>query len=351
MKSPSSTSSSDPPPAAPPVRKPSLPGFFASLLLVAALAVAAQFGIDALWPPEFGWTITHMPGAYAKTIVFLGDSIDASFDHAEEDSKPLSSLIGYVADHKVGAIALGGYDMRLFRDYIREMRGAIAAGNATNTWILTVNLSNYSGSGRNPWTRNKLHIAEMRQLLHRPLRAFARPMRIFQFPSYRPDLRPDEYLHRPLLWQGRVIGRNSDFPDSRFTVTNVTDDLRRENLVIRYGQPLDPDNLDLRATSEAARMLRRLGQRAIFCIMPCDVERCDALLDGAISPILDEKAATVAAAARAAGAEVLDMHNAFPDEYFIHDQYPNEHLRNAGRDSLAIAIADFIATNTPPPLP
>lgn len=346
MKSPSSTSSSDPAPATPPARKPSLLGFFAAILLVAALAVAAQFGIDALWPPKFGWTITHMPGAYAKTIVFLGDSIDASFDHEEEDSQPLSTLISIAADHKVGAIALGGYDMRLFRDYIRAMGGNIAAGNS-NTWVLTVNLANYSGDGRTPWTRNKLHIADMLQLFHRPLRAFACPMRIFQFPSYRPDLRPEEDLRRPVLWQGRVIGRNRDFPDNRFKISDVTDDLRRENIILRYGQPLAPGNLNLRATAEAARMLRRFGQRAIFCIMPCDVERCDALLDGAISPILDEKAATVAAVARDAGGEVLDMHKAYPDEYFIHDQYPNEHLRNTGRSALASAIADFIRTNAP----
>ena len=350
MKSPSSTSSSDQSPPAPPVRKPSLLGFFAAILLVAALAAAAQFGIDALWPPKFGWTIAHMPNEYAKTIVFLGDSIDASFDHDEEDSLPLSTLISIAADHKVGAIALGGYDMRLFRDYIRAMGNSIATA-PSNTWVLTVNLANYSGNGRDPWTRNKLHIADMRQLFHRHLRAFARPMRIFQFPAYRPDLRPEEDLRRPILWQGRVIGRNRDFSDTRFKVSDVTDDLRRENVILRYGQPLSPGNLNLRATAEAARMLRRFGQRAVFCIMPCDVQRCDALLGGAVSPLLDEKAATVAAAARDAGGEVLDMHKAYPDEYFIQDQYPNEHLRNAGRSALASAIADFIRTNSPTPLP
>ena len=352
MKSPSSTSSSDhpAPPVAPAARKPTLWGFFGAILLVAALAAAAQFGIDALWPPKFGWTITHMPHEYAKTIVFLGDSIDASFDHDEEDSLPLSTLVSIAADHKVGAVALGGYDMRLFRDYIRAMGDSIAAG-PTNTWVITVNLANYSGNGRDPWTRNKLHIADMRQLFHRPLRAFARPMRIFRFPAYRPDLRPEEDLRRPIFWQGRFIGRNRDFSDTRFKVKEVTDDLRRENVILRYGQPLSPDNLNLRATAEAARMLRRFGQRAVFCIMPCDVQRCDALLDGAVSPILDEKAATIAAAALDAGGEVLDMHKAYPDECFIQDQYPNEHLRNAGRSALASAIADFIRTNSPAQYP
>lgn len=352
MKNPSSTSSSDlpPPPAAPAARKPGLLGFFARILVVAALATAVQFAIDARWPPEFGWTVTHMPGECNKTLVFLGDSINASFDHSEENSQSLSTLVSLAADHHIGAVALGGYDMRLFRDYVRAMRHRIDPANP-RTWILTVNLSNYSGDGRAAWNRNKLHIACLLQLLHRPMRAFARPMRIFRFPAYRPDLRPEEDLRRPVFWQGRVIGHSRDFPDSRFMVSGVTDDLRRENIILRYGQPLSPGNLNLRATAEAARMLRRLGQRAIFCIMPCDIERCDGLLDGQISPILDGKAATVAAAARAAGGEVLDMHSAFPHEFFIPDQYPNEHLRNAGRERLASAIADFIQTNSPPPFP
>ena len=342
MKNLSSTSSSD--------RRPSLPRFFAGVLLVVALAAAAQYAIDALWPPEIPPIIRGMPGQCGRTLVFLGDSINASYDHSETDSKPLSALIGWYADHRIGTVALGGYDMRLFRDYIRAMAPRLSPDDP-HTWILTVNLANYRQDGRTPWNRNKLNISQLRQYLSRTYRAFARPMRIFQFPSTRPDLRPDEDAHRPVLWQGRSIGRNRDFPDTRFKVANVTDDLRRENLVIRYGQPLASGNLVLRATTEAARMLTRRGQRAVFCIMPCDVERCDALLDGQISPILDAKAAAAAEAARAGGGEVLDLHSAFPHELFIPDQYPNEHLRNAGRSRLAIAIADFLSTNAPPAAP
>ena len=339
MKSPSSTSSSD-------RGSPTLLRFFSGVLLVAALAVAAQYAIDALWPYEFSRSTRAMPGQIDNTLVFLGDSINASFDHSETDSEPLSTLIGLHADHHIGTVALGGYDMRLFRDYIRAMAPRLSP-DRPHTWIITVNLANYRQDGRTPWNRNKLHIAELRQYLSRTLRAFARPMRIFQFPSTRPDLRPDEDAHRPVLWQGRSIGRNRDFPDDRFKISDVTDDLRRENLVIRYGQPLVPGNLNLRATTEAARLLTRRGQRAVFCIMPCDVERCDALLDGQISPILDAKAAAAAEAVRAGGGEVLDLHSAFPHDLFIPDQYPNEHLRNAGRDRLARAIVGFIATNAP----
>jgi hypothetical protein len=344
MKNLSFTSSSDS------SCKPTLLRFFAGVLLVAALAAAGQYAIDAFWPPEFPPAIRNMPRQCGNTFVFLGDSINASFARDDENPRTLATLVSLAADHHIGAVALGGYDMRLFRDYVRAVLPRVSPDNP-RTWIFTVNLSNYRQDGRVPWIRNKTHIALLRQYLHRTLRAFARPMRIFQFPAYRPDIRADEDARRPVLWQGRFIGRNRDFPDTRFKIGNVTDDLRRENVILRYGQPLSPGNLNLRATAEAARLLRRFGQRAIFCIMPCDVQRCDALLGGAISPILDEKAATVAAAARDAGGEVLDMHNAYPDEYFIQDQYPNEHLRNAGRSALASAIADFIRTNSPTPLP
>jgi hypothetical protein len=259
-------------------------------------------------------------------------------------------LIGLAADHHIGTIAIGGYNMRLFRDYIRTVLSHNSP-ERPRTWILTVNLSNYQGDGRSAWVRNKLHAAMLGQYLHRTLRAFARPMRIFQFPAYRPDIRPDEDSRCPIFWQGAEIGRNRDYPDSYFKIPDVTDDLRREQIILRYGQPLAPGNLNLKATTEAARLLRSRGQRAVFCIMPCDVERCDALLDGQITPILDAKAAAAAEAARAGGGEVLDLHSAFPHELFIPDQYPNEHLRNAGRERLASAIADFIATNTPPPVP
>lgn len=342
MKNLSSTSSSD--------RRPSLPRFFAGVLLVVAIAAAAQYAIDALWPPEFSPTIRNMPRQCENTFVFLGDSINASFAHDDENPKTLATLVSLAADHRIGAVALGGYDMRLFRDYVRAVLPRVSP-ERPRTWILTVNLSNYQGDGRTAWVRNKLHAAMLGQYLHRTLRAFARPMRIFRFPAYRPDLRPDEDARRPVLWRGETIGRSRDFPDTKFKVADVTDDLRREQIILRYGQPLETGNLELEATAETARLLRSRGQRAVFCIMPCDVERCDALLDGQISPILDEKATVIAAVARAAGGEVLDMHSAFPHELFVPDQYPNEHVRNAGRERLAAAIADFIATNAPPSAP
>lgn len=340
MKSPSSTSNSD-------RGSPTPLRFFAGILLVVALATGAQYAIDALWPPEFPHNIRTMPRQCENTLVFLGDSINASFDHSEENSKPLAELVSLAADHHIGTVALGGYDMRLFRDYVRIMRPRIKRSQP-HTWILTVNLANYGSDGRTGWVRNKLAMAMLREYLDRTFRAFARPMRIFRFPAYRPDLRPDEESHRLVFWQGRSIGRLRDFPDTRFKIADVTDGLRRENVILRYGQPLDPDNLALRATTEAARLLTRRGQRAVFCIMPCDVERCDALLDGQISPILDAKAAAAAAAARAGGGEVLDLHSAFTHDVFIPDQYPNEHLRNAGRDRLARAIASFLLANAPP---
>ena len=351
MKRPSSASSSDAastPAAAPPPRKPGLLRWFAGVAFVAALAIAGQFAVDALFPPPpSGYTIRNMSKQCRNTIVFLGDSINASFAKDDEKPKTLATLVGLAADHHIGAVALGGYDMQLFRDYVRSMQSRMDP-DRPQIWLLTVNLSNYARDGRSPRIRNQLHIAEMNQLLHRTRRAFARPMRIFRFPSCRPTLREEEELRRPVLWQGRPIGLQRDFPDTHFKVSNVTDDLRRQNVIIRYAQPMTRGNRALKATTEAARILRRHGQRAVFCIMPCDVERCDALLDGAISPILDEKAALARAAAEAGGGEVLDLHDAFPHKWFVPDRYPNEHLRNPGREALASAIASFLLTNTPP---
>ena len=353
MKRPSSTSSSDAPstpaPAATPApRKPGLLRWFAGVAFVAALAVAGQFAIDALFPPPTpGYTLRTLANQCTKPVVFLGDSINATFDRDDEDPQTLAALVAAATGRKTGVVALGGFDMQLFRNYAKSVQFRMDPADP-KIWILTVNLSNYARDGRSPYVRNKLYIAEMNQLLHRPLRAFARPMRIFRFPSFRPTLREEEELRRPVLWQGRPIGLQRDFPDTHFKVSNVTDDLRRQNVIIRYAQPMTRGNRALKATTEAARILRRHGQRAVFCIMPCDVERCDALLDGAISPILDEKAALARAAAEAGGGEVLDLHDAFPHKWFVPDRYPNEHLRNPGREALASAIASFLLTNTPP---
>jgi hypothetical protein len=349
MKRPSSTSSSDAsaPDIPPATRKPGLLRWFAGILVVAAMAVAAQYAIDAFTPhPDPGWTAKHMPDQCFKTLVYLGDSINASFAHDDEDPQSLATLISIAADHHVGAVALGGFDMLLFRDYVKAMRKCLDPEDP-RTWILTVNLANYREDGRTPYVRNKNMINAMLEMYHRTRRAFARPMQVFRCPPVRASLREEEDLHRPVVWQGKRIGIKKDFDDALFKVEDVTDDLRRKNVILRYAQPMTRGNLALKATTEAARILRAHGQRAIFCIVPCDVERCDALLDGALSPILDQKAAQARAAAEAGGGEVLDLHSAFPHDWFVPDQYPNEHLRNPGREALASAIVSFIATNVP----
>lgn len=354
MKRLSSTSSSEtpsatnPPSAAPQApRDPGLVAWFAGILLVAGLAIGGQYVIDVLSPPlNAGWTAKNMPAQCFKTLVFLGDSINGSFAPDDENPHPLGALIGANLDHRIGTVALGGFDMQLFRDYVKAMEVNMNP-EEPHIWILTVNLANYREDGRTPYVRNQNTIDIMLQLYHRTRRAFSRPRHIFRVPAVRPALREEEDQHRPVFWQGKRIGIKRDFDDAHFIVEDVTDDLRRENIILRYAQPMTRGNLALKATTEAARILRRHGQRAVFCIMPCDVERCDALLDGAISPILDGKAVQARAAAEAGGGEVLDLHSAFPHEWFIPDQYPNEHLRNPGREALAAAIASFIRTNNP----
>jgi len=318
--------------------------FSGEILLLVLLVLAAQTAFTALYPvPPVSNIVHEMQASYRHSFVFLGDSVNATYSKADARRKSISWLLEQKIDQRVADISRGGFDMLLFRGYIREL---VRQPPKPRTVLVEVNLSNFSDDGRSFFTQHQEIIFNLQGQTRWWLRVLDRPLHIFQFPCVRPAIRREEYMNRDIVWQGRVIGKQKNFESDHFMVPVVTDDLVRDNLIIRYGIPLHECNRMLEATTEAARLLRTHGQRAVFFITPVNYQRGEAYWNNAISPILQAKAARVRAAIAAGGGECIDLSFALDKTFFDTSRYPNEHLTESGRDFVAQSLADCCLTAT-----
>lgn len=320
--------------------------FWVNIVIVGLLVLAGQVGWVALQPAAPSRLVQEMMGASRRSYLFLGDSVNAKTSVGDPHRKSISHLLAENLDRHVGAVARGGFEMRMFRDYTRRL---VREVHEPKTVVITVNLANFSGDGRSPFTRHKEIAFELNREFNQGLRLFDRPLHIFRFPPIRPDLRLETYMNQPIRWQGRVVGRQKQFEGAHFMVSPVTDDLIRSNIVIRYAQPMTRDNRMLQAMRETARLLKRHGHRPVFFITPVDHERCDAYWAGRVSPLLATKVRQILDVAHRDGFEILDFSFALGRAHFDPSQYPNEHLRASGREWVAMALADYLVKNPAAP--
>jgi hypothetical protein len=313
---------------------------FIQLALLGLLIAAGQFGLVALFPPPpASLVVREMLAARKPGIVYLGDSVNAFVSAGDTNVASVSRMLQNKLGRRVLGISRGGFDLLLFRDFVRDWVLHVAP---PRTVVVEVNLAVLGGDGRTPFSQHHEIAFELRRQSSRGLRAFDRPLHIFRVPALRPAIRLEEFLHQDVVWLGRTIGKERDFEDVNFLVPEVTDDLVRTNLIIRYGQPIAPGNRLLAAATDIAKELTARGHRAVFFITPVNYQRCDGYWSGAISPILREKASAVHAAVAAGGGELLDFTFALGPEYFDPAHYPNEHLQEAGRDYVAQALANHL---------
>ncbi len=310
------------------------------LALLGLLIIAGQFALYAIQPSRpMPLLIREVRDARRCTYVFLGDSVNATASATDTNRASISRMLAGKLGSRLAGLSRGGFDLLLYRDIVLDI---LRHPKASRTVIIEVNIAGLNGDGRTPYTEHQEIAFELRKRNSIGLRVFDRPLHVFRVPALRPAIRLEEHLHKGIFWQGRQVGKQRDFEGARFLVPEVTDDLVRQNLILRYGQPISPGNRMLEAATEIARRLTSRGHRAVFFLTPVNHGRCDAYWNGEISPILREKARAARAAVEAGGGELLDLTFALGPEYFDPAHYPNEHLKEAGRDWVAQALADYL---------
>ncbi len=311
--------------------------------LMAALLAAAQTVIGARQAQRLPRAVCEIRAAARRPVVFLGDSVNHTVDPTDRDRAWVSQMLARRLTQPVGAASRGGWDLEVF-----EAAAAHIARTARSprTVLITVNLASLWGDGRTPYTTHRAIALDLRRADSLIWAAVAQPLRVFRGPAARPAVSLAAYLDQPVVYNGAVLGPRREFEPGapRFAETNAAS--LRDHVIVRYLQPLERDNRLLASASRAARGLTSRGHRAVFFVVPVDVERCEPWAPE-IREVLAGKVEAVRRAVEPHGGEVLDLSTDLGPEFFSTSPYPNEHLNERGRDYVAARLAAAVEAAPP----
>lgn len=307
------------------------------------LLLAAQTVIGTHQARQRPRAVVDIRRAAQHEVVVLGDSVNHTVDPSDQNRAWVSTLLAGRLGRRVGAASRGGWDLEVFEAAIEHIT---RTARSPRTVLITVNLASLWGDGRTPFTTHRNIALDLRRSDSWVWAMVAQPLRVFRGPGIRPSISLEEYLERPVRYRGQTLGVRRDFePGSpRFAMTNAAS--LRDHVIVRYLQPLEPGNRLLAAASRSARRLTARGHRAIFFVVPVDVERC-AVWAPEIHDVLAAKVEAVRRAIEPYRAQLLDLSRTLSAEFFIPSPYPNEHLNERGRRELAARLAAAVNAGGP----
>jgi hypothetical protein len=166
------------------------------------------------------------------------------------------------------------------------------------------------------------------------LRPFLKPLVVFGAVDLQPVAGTD--FGDAAVYDGTTqVGRALDYAG----LTGSPAERERSMLLYFYMGTLRADHRKLRSLATLADLLREARVRLLFYVSPIDVERGKAAFGTRFRDRLEENIGTIERELVPRGAEVLNLCCGLPDSHFSYVEYPNEHLKAAGRRAVADALA------------
>ncbi len=316
------------------------------LVAFALLLAAAQTALVRIWPnPPPSETVRDTVRSLRATVVLLGDSVNHTPCATDTNRAPISRMLARRLAPRVAGISRGGFDLAVFDAMCRFLA---RRAETPRTVFIEVNVASLWGDGRSPYTTHKLVALDLWRYDRPLLDAWVRPLQVWRFPLAAPDLRLDAYLDQPVVHGGRTLGPLREFQAGHPRYAVPTEAAIREHVIVRYLQPLAPNNRLLDHAASAARALVRRGHRAVFFVVPVNHEVCEPMFPGEFRAAIAAKVAALRRAVEPQGAEVIDLSTALPADCFAVAAYPNEHLNQRGRDFVAARLADVMPAGPGP---
>lgn len=303
--------------------------FLARLTCFLALLAALQGFVGPWFFPPIARQLDDL-AASRPSILFLGDSSVFTADATDLDRRSTAQMLQDRRGVAMGVLQGGAQSADLWVHEVRELQ---RRGARFETVVAVVNLRSFSPS----WDLEPRYqfTAERRFLSWPPsLRPFLRPLVVFDALDLQPL--PAGSLNDAPVYDGTtLVGRGRDFPGHADTAA----ERERRMLLFFYMASLRTDHRKLRSLASLADSLRQARTRLLLYVSPIDVEKGASAFGPRFRSRIEENVGTLERELAARGAEVLDLCCFLPDSAFSYSQYPNEHLKAAGRMAVANELA------------
>ena len=314
--------------------------FLARCVVLAALVCAGQVAVYWLrWPgdiPPPVLALNRLRGQDVE-VLFMGDS--TVFTTRKDDSN-FSSIPDMLQRELPNVHVAHIYDAAYSLTLYEAMAAYLADTKASvDTVVFPVNMRLVA-----PQLEILPHRYFDKELLFLRHDSFLfrvayRPLASFKTFTFRPVLVEDfQQLH--VLDGTTDLGPVGEF-NPQYEI-HISEEQRARLVTFFYMYSLTPES---QALSEFGRMLdalNRAGIRALPYVTPLDIETGEHYLGDRFRVRIRENVALFKEAAEARGVQLLDLSAALPDASFIRSSYPDEHLRDIGRQAVAERLAEAL---------
>ena len=291
---------------------------------------------------------SEKPVAEGDDVVYLGESSNHAVADDEPDKRFISDMLqDMLPDHSVANLDKDACHAGIYYDILRN----IPKDSPVRTAVVTVNMRSFTAEWiysdlEVPLRKEQVMMKKAPALYRRLLLAFkgythwseeerARTVRhALRHQSFAPPVGVEwntaSEWDRALAEQLRAQGVSED------TISLAT------HYVKCFAGEVDEDNPRIRDLDRIARLCERRGWRLLYHILPDNEEQMASLVGPALVELLRRNGTFVEERYRAMGVIVVNNQGLVADADFRDRDYPTEHYRQAGRQTIAAAIAAAI---------
>jgi len=302
--------------------------FLIKLLFFLSLVAVLQFAVGYEVPEQIEVLDEAMSGK--MDVIFFCDSTNFAYDLQDTDTRSISQMLQDMMEKRqVLTINRGAYDMDVYLAYCKyiarsKSRPALA--------IIPINMRCFSpGWDQRPGWQSE----QERFFLDFPfLRSFYKPLLVFKVVSAN-RISTEQYNQTNVYCDEELVGKVRDFDFTCTDPNSVTDDQIRKSCVFNYMYPLRSDHRKLRSLVEIVSVLNSIGAECLFYITPLDMATGRKHLSDKFCQRVRKNVELVKVLLRNENARLLDLSETVSSEHFAWSVYPNEHLDQHGRLSIA----------------
>lgn len=289
-----------------------------------------------------------MSAARSGAVVMLGDSVNRYRDPNDRDRRSIGELLdGRLPDRTVIEISSGGYDLKMFAIVARFLAAQEKRPAAV---VIPINLRAFNAvsaaSHADRW-KDEEYVAEGGTQF--TYNAFWRPLAVFKAVDLHP-FDPQAYADVPIHDGEPRIGVADEFTNleqllsaegqARFRADRAW---RRDYVAFCYLYRIAKEHPLMVDLAAAVRTLRQAGIRPVVYVTPIDWETCAGYYGPGFRESVEQNVGRIRQLLAEHGADLLDMTFDLGAEEFSYILYPNEHLKENGRQYVARRLAEQVS--------
>ena len=269
-------------------------------------------------------------------IIYFGDSVLQYTDTSDTDKSGVVKMLSKINPaYTIADMSYSAYDVGV---YEKMMEYISRSSYKPEAIIIPIGLRSFSPE----WDRRPVYQFEKQKFIlgASPLLAdFYRPLAIFGVIKENP-ISDKQFFDTPVYYGKTQIGTVLYFENDEMFASTSPENIRNK-YVYSYMESLSPDHRKIKSLTNLLDSAKKQGIRVYVYITPLDYEGGREFVGPDFTIQTKANADLICSVVQEKNVPCLNLAFSLGTEYFSHPAYPSEHLKQAGREFIALKVNEF----------